>query len=128
MRAESYDLYNAASTRNAKLFGADKLTKEIVRLDDLDPHDVIIVENGVFQVAPRSHVIGPIGARRSPAKLCKSPAKPYVSYDPLPNDILFGRWKPFQQRPGNFRFREMLDKHMDKYGQGEKGVKSTVTT
>ena len=63
-----------------------------------------------------------------PAKLCKSPAKPYVSYDPLPNDILFDRGKPIQRRPGNVRFRELIDKHMDKYEQGEKGVKSTVAT
>ena len=33
-------------------------------------------------------------------------------YDPLPNDILLGRGKPIQQRPGNIRFREMIDNHI----------------
>jgi hypothetical protein len=67
-------------------------------------------------VVPRTHIIGPTSASRPPAKLlCKSPAKLYVIYDPLPNDILLGRGKPVQNRPGNVRFREMLDKHFGKY-------------
>lgn len=48
--------------------------------------------------------------------------------DPWPNDVLMGREKLGHQRAGNVHFREMLDKHMDKYEHGEKGVKSTVTT
>jgi hypothetical protein len=48
--------------------------------------------------------------------------------DPLPNDVLLGRGKPIQQRPGNIRFREMLEKHMDKYGQQSKmGEKNKVS-
>jgi hypothetical protein len=67
---------------------------------------------------PPSHMIGPIMASRPP-----SPPKPCVLYDPLPNDILFGRGKPIQQRPGNVRFREMIDIHKDKYEEIEKGAK-----
>jgi hypothetical protein len=50
-----------------------------------------------------------------------------VIYDPLPNDVLLGRGKPIQERPGNVRFRDMLDKHMGKYEQGKKGGKSKVS-
>jgi hypothetical protein len=50
-----------------------------------------------------------------------------VIYDPWPNDILLGRGKPIQERPGNVRFREILDKHIEKYDKGERGAKSTVT-
>jgi hypothetical protein len=46
-----------------------------------------------------------------------------VIRDPLQNDILLGRGKPIQERLGNVRFREMLDKHIDKYDRGEKGAK-----
>jgi hypothetical protein len=71
-------------------------------------------------VVPPSHITGPTSAgSRSPAKLCKYPAKPYVIYDPLPNDILLGRGKPIQYRPANVRFRKMLDSHIEKYGKGE---------
>jgi hypothetical protein len=70
---------------------------------------------------PQSHRTGPTSASQSPAKLCKSSAKPHVIDDPLPNDILLGRGKPIQYRPANVRFRKMLDSHMDKYGKGEKG-------
>jgi hypothetical protein len=51
-----------------------------------------------------------------------------VISDPLPNDILVGRGKPIQYRPANVRFREMLDKHMDKYDKGEKGTKVKVVS
>jgi hypothetical protein len=76
---------------------------------------------------PPSHITGPTSASRPPAKICESSAKPYVIYDPLPNDILLGRGKPLQQRPGNVRFREMIDKHLYMYEQGEKGAKSVAT-
>jgi hypothetical protein len=72
-------------------------------------------------VVPPSHITGPTSASRSPAKFCKSPAKPYVISDPLPNDILLGRGKPIQFRPANVRFRKMLDSHIEKYGKGENG-------
>ena len=67
--------------------------------------------------------LGPTIASRPPEKLYKSPAKPYVIYDPLPHDILFGRGKPTQGRPGNVRFREMLDTHKDRYEEKKKGAK-----
>jgi hypothetical protein len=77
-------------------------------------------------VYPPSHVTGPTSASLQPAKFSKSPASPYVIYDPLPNDIFLGRGKPIQERPANVRFREMLEKHMDKYEQDEKGAKVKV--
>jgi hypothetical protein len=49
-----------------------------------------------------------------------------VIYDPLPSDILFGRGKSIQERPGHVRFREILDKHMDLYDNSEKGDKPNV--
>jgi hypothetical protein len=63
LRAESYDPYNAASRmvrffdEKCELFGADKLTKEIT-LDDLDPDDIMTVENGMFQVLPEKDCAG----------------------------------------------------------------------
>ena len=79
-------------------------------------------------VVPQSRTLGPTNVSRLPAKLCKTPTKSYdVIYDPLPNDILFGRGKPIQQRPGNVRFREMLDTHVSKYDKGEKGAKVAMT-
>jgi hypothetical protein len=57
LRAESFDPYNAASRmvrffdEKHELFGADKLIKDIM-LDDLDPDDIITLENGMFQVLP----------------------------------------------------------------------------
>jgi hypothetical protein len=78
-------------------------------------------------VAPQSHIIGPTSASRPPVKFWESPAKPHVIYDPYQNDILFGRGKPIQERPGNVRFREMLDKHMTKYDRGEKGDKVAIS-
>ena len=80
-------------------------------------------------VTPQSHnITGPtMNASRPPAKFWGSPVKPYVVHDPLPNDILLGRGKPIQQRPGNIRFRDMLDKHLDKYQQGEVGAKGKVS-
>jgi hypothetical protein len=87
-------------------------------------------------VVSQPHITGPTSASREPpAKLWESPAKPYVIHDPLQNDILLGRGKPIQQRAGNVRFREMLDKHMDKYDRdkhmdkydrGEKSAKFTA--
>ena len=79
-------------------------------------------------VVPQFNALGPRSISIPPAKLCKSPTKSYVIYDPLPNDILLGRGKPIQQRPGNVRFREMLDKHIGKYDKGEKGAKAGITT
>jgi hypothetical protein len=80
-------------------------------------------------VVPQSHIlVGPTkSANRPPAKFCESPAKPFsVIYDPLPNDILLGRGKPTQDRPGNVRFREMIDKHVDEYDKDKNGAKVTV--
>jgi hypothetical protein len=54
LRAESFDAYKAASRMVAffdekyKLFGAEKLTKDIV-LADLDPDDISALENGYYQ-------------------------------------------------------------------------------
>jgi hypothetical protein len=80
-------------------------------------------------VHPASHTIkGPTSASLPPAKFCKSPANPSVIYDPCPNDILFGRGKPIQDRPANVRFREMLDKNSEKYANGGNGGKAIVST
>ena len=77
---------------------------------------------------PQSHIIGPTSvSRQPPAKFCEPSAKPHVICDPLPNDILLGRGKPVQNRPGNVRFREMIDKHVDKYDEGETGNKIIVS-
>jgi hypothetical protein len=79
-------------------------------------------------VTPPSHIAGPtMSAGPPPAKLGRFPAKPYVIHDPSPNDILMGRGKPIQQRPGNVRFRDRLDKHMGWYEQGERGTKVKVS-
>jgi hypothetical protein len=76
-------------------------------------------------MSPQSHTTGSTITNRPPAKFCKSPAKPYVIRDPLPSDILLGRGKPIQERPGNVRFREMIDTHKDKYEQqGARGKAS----
>jgi hypothetical protein len=80
-----------------------------------------------FPVVSQLHITAPTSVSRSQAKVCESPAKPYVIYDPLPNDILLGRGKPIQQRPGNVRYREMVEKHLNKYDEGDKGVKYAVT-
>jgi hypothetical protein len=78
-------------------------------------------------VHPQSHITGPASASNFPAKLWESPAEPYVIYDPLPNDVLLGRGKPIQERPGNIRFRDMLDKHMDNYEKCLTGAKNKVS-
>jgi hypothetical protein len=80
-------------------------------------------------VPHQTHISGPptMSASRPPATLRESSTKPYVIYDPLPNDILLGRGKPIQERPGNVRFRDMLDKNMDKYDQGVTGAKTKVS-
>jgi hypothetical protein len=63
LRAESFDPYKAASrmvgffAEKYKLFGADKLTKDIV-LADLDPDDIATLENGSFQVLPEKDSAG----------------------------------------------------------------------
>ena len=63
LRAESYNPYNAASRmvrffdEKCELFGADKLTKDIT-LDDLDPDDIITLENGFYQVLPEKDCAG----------------------------------------------------------------------
>jgi hypothetical protein len=67
---------------------------------------------------PQLYSTAPTSVSRSQANFRESPAKAFVIYDPLPNDILLGRGKPIQQRPGNIRYREMIDKHMDKYEEG----------
>jgi hypothetical protein len=81
---------------------------------------VVPTQRQLPAVYPPSHITGPTSASR--------PAKPFVISDPLPNDILVGRGKPIQYRPANVRFREMLDKHMDKYDKGEKGTKVKVVS
>jgi hypothetical protein len=78
-------------------------------------------------VVPQSHIIGPTSASRPLAKICESPSKSHVIYDPWPSDVLFGRGKPIQQRPGNVRFREMIDNHIDKYEQGVNGGKAVAS-
>jgi hypothetical protein len=78
-------------------------------------------------VVPQSHIAAPTSVSRSQAKIYESPAKPYVIYDPLPNDVLLGRGKAIQQRPGNIRYREMVEKQMDRYDEGDRGAKYTVT-
>jgi hypothetical protein len=72
-------------------------------------------------------VTAPTRVNQSQAKFCEeSPAKPYVLCDPLPDDILLGRGKPIQQRPGNVRYREMVEKYMDRYEEGNRGAKYAV--
>jgi hypothetical protein len=78
-------------------------------------------------VVPQSHIAAPTSVSRSQAKIYESPAKPHVIYDPLPNDVLLGRGKAIQQRPGNIRYREMVEKQMDRYDEGDRGAKYTVT-
>jgi hypothetical protein len=77
-------------------------------------------------VVSQSHVTAPTTDNQSQAKLCESPAKPYVLCDPLPDDILLGRGKPIQQRPGNVRYREIVEKYMDRYEEGNRGAKYAV--
>jgi hypothetical protein len=89
---------------------------------------VVPTERKLPVVPHQLHITEPtIAGRPPPAKLYKSPAKPDVICDPLPNDILFGRGIPIQQRPGNVRFREMIDTYKDKYEQSEKGAKVAVS-
>jgi hypothetical protein len=63
LRAESFDPNKAASHMVAffdekyKLFGAEKLTKDIV-LADLDPDDIVALESGSFQVLPEKDSAG----------------------------------------------------------------------
>jgi hypothetical protein len=63
LRADSFDPYNAASRmvrffdEKYALFGADKLTKDIV-LADLDPDDIATLENGFYQVLPEKDSAG----------------------------------------------------------------------
>jgi hypothetical protein len=63
LRAESFDAYKAASRmvrffdEKYKLFGADKLTKDIV-LADLDPDDIAALETGFYQVLPEKDCAG----------------------------------------------------------------------
>jgi hypothetical protein len=77
-------------------------------------------------VVPQSHVTAPMRVNQSQAKLYESPAKPYIIYDPSPNDILLGKGKPIQQRPGNTRYREMVERNMDRYEEGNRGAKYAV--
>jgi hypothetical protein len=78
-------------------------------------------------VVSESHMIEPTGASRPPVKFWESPAKTYVIYNPLQNDVLFGRGKPLQERPGNVRFREILEKHMGKCDLDDKGASAKVS-
>ena len=63
LRAESFDPCNAASRmvrffdEKYDLFGADKLNKDIT-LDDLDPDDIVNLENGLYQVLPEKDPAG----------------------------------------------------------------------
>jgi hypothetical protein len=63
LRADSFDPYNAASRmvrffeEKYALFGAEKLTKDIV-LADLDPDDIAAVESGCYQVLPEKDSAG----------------------------------------------------------------------
>jgi hypothetical protein len=63
LRAESFDAYKAASRmirffdEKYKLFGAEKLTKDIV-LADLDPYDIAALEKGFYQVLPEKDSAG----------------------------------------------------------------------
>jgi hypothetical protein len=63
LRAESFDAYNAASRmvrffdEKYKLFGAERLTKDIV-LADLDPDDIAALEKGFYQVLPEKDSAG----------------------------------------------------------------------
>jgi hypothetical protein len=78
-------------------------------------------------VVPQSHVTAPTRVNQSQAKFCEeSPAKPYVLCDPLPDDVLLGRGKPIQQRPGNIRYREMVEKNMDRHEEGNRDAKYAV--
>jgi hypothetical protein len=88
---------------------------------------VLPTERQHSMTPPSSHITEPSSASRPVAKICEFPAKPYVIDDPWPNDVLFGRGKPIQERPGNARFREMIDKHIDKYEQNEKGAKAIAS-
>jgi hypothetical protein len=82
------------------------------------------VPSVVLPAVSQSHITGPATSASLPAAKChKSPAKPHVIYDLLPNDVLLGRGKPIQKHPGNVRFRQMLDSIIEKYGKGEKGAK-----
>jgi hypothetical protein len=63
LRAESFDAYKAAShivrffEEKYALFGAEKLTKNIV-LADLDPDDIAALESGFYQVLPEKDSAG----------------------------------------------------------------------
>jgi hypothetical protein len=63
LRAESFDAYKAASRmvrffdEKYALFGAEKLTKDIV-LADLDPDDIAALETGFYQVLPEKDSAG----------------------------------------------------------------------
>jgi hypothetical protein len=63
LRADSFDAYKAASRmvrffeEKYALFGAQKLTKDIV-LADLDPDDIAAVESGIYQVLPEKDSAG----------------------------------------------------------------------
>jgi hypothetical protein len=63
LRAESFDPCKAASRmvrffeEKYQLFGADKLTKDIV-LADLDPDDIATLEKGIYQVLPEKDCAG----------------------------------------------------------------------
>jgi hypothetical protein len=49
-----------------------------------------------------------------------------MSVDPQINDVLFGRGKPIQDRPGNVRFRDIMEWHRPQYDKGEKSEKTVI--
>jgi hypothetical protein len=63
LRADSFDACKAASRmvrffdEKYKLFGAEKLTKDIV-LADLDPGDITVLDKGIYQVLPEKDCAG----------------------------------------------------------------------
>ena len=60
----------------------------------------------------------------------KSPTRTYSPNDiitqPTSNDILFGRGKPMRNHPGNVRFRNLLEAHLDKYNRAPKFEKGMI--
>ena len=47
---------------------------------------------------------------------------------PQSQDILFGRGKPFQERPGNVWFRNLLESYRDRYEAAGKAEKTKLAT
>lgn len=45
---------------------------------------------------------------------------------PTRHDVLTGKGRPIQHHPGNVRFRDIVDQHMDEYNATKKGSKAIV--